>query len=627
MKQSLKHLTTLLILCVISMVLFALQSFAVPAAPGTPYVGSERACRSHVGSTLVTLDSIPAGAQNGSQKMPKPGETTKNIPLLTLVIGFNGMPYRDDFDWADEIFNRDESLRAYYTDMSFGKFTFDPVQESCAYGKNGNTNRYDKANDGVIHVTLSRKHENWTGVGLTALTIKARDLSMAKAISEALSAASSFINFKDYDANNDGKIDTNEMALACIFAGYEASAIDEDGFIYGVEKYLWAHAWTLEEMIEEYNWNNRTFSLPTPSGVAVTSYIATAELLNDDESEPISVLAHELGHYLGLPDLYNTQVSPSGEWLGYDVDCVSVMASGSWGVDPDGGYIPYSMDAWSRYVLGWINPTVADKTGTFNVISQTYGNKTQDFSALRIDTQNKDEYYLLENRQHNKWDAGLASDYDGATVTSGIILWHVDMGVYETYADDNCVNNPDHRPAVMPLYPESGDDDAVHFTGDDDYVYIGNPFFDASIWSKHYAADHGSALDLPMYGRDGNGDSRAARMNTGIKVQFVSNSAHTMKIKLDTSHKVHFHNWELTKTTVQPTCTEDGKGTYTCSECKQTKTDTIPALAHEIGDGGVCARCGKAFCPFCHQEHTGFFGGIVGFFHRILYRLTHLFSR
>ncbi len=625
MKKTVKHLLVLLALCMIGFVLFSLSSFAVPAAPGSAFAGADALCRSHAGKTLVTLDSIPADSRNASRKIPKPGKTTKNIPLLTLVIGFKDVPYQDGYNWADEIFKGDESLRTYYSDMSFGQFTFEPVVESCAYGKDGNTNKYDKVNDGVIHVSLSRKHDNWTGIGLTGLGVAARDLSMAQSIAEAILKASAFIDFKQYDANNDGKIATNEMALALVFAGYEAAAIDPETFDSNLEKYLWAHAWTLEEMIEEYGWKSRTFSIPTPAGVAVSSYIAIAEQMSKDEQEPISVLAHELGHYLGLPDLYNTQVKPGGDWVDYDVSYASVMSGGSWGEKPDGGIIPYSMDVWSRYVLGWVEPVAANKSGTYNVVSQSYSGN-QDFTAVRIDTQNDNEYYLLENRQHQKWDAGIAKNYEGASLTSGIILWHVDMGVFDKYFDDNGVNNGDHRPAVMPLYPESDNDNTVTFLGKSKNIYVFNPFYDSVIWNNKYKSA-GSMLDLPMYGRDGKGDDRAARQTTGIKVQFVNKTAHDMQIKLDMSAKKHFHKWELTATAKRATCTEAGSGTYTCSECKQTKTDSIPALDHDIGGNGVCSRCGKAFCPYCHKEHTGFFGNIVAFFHRIIYRLTHLFSR
>ena len=621
MKTSSKKLMLTLAFVLLCLAVFAVAAFAVPAAPGSPYTGQEALCRSHPGK-LVTFDQIPAGEQNGARKMPRPGETTKNIPLLTLVIGFKDIGYRSDYDWAEEIYRSNESLRAYYTDMSFGKFTFDPVAETSAYRKDGNDNRADQANDGVIHVTLNRNHENWTGYGLTQTGVALRDLSMARVIHDAIQKAGDYMDFAQYDADRNGEIGTNELAIALVFAGFEASAIDEDGFVEGVAKYLWAHAWSLTEMIEDYGWSSRQMTEPTPDGVKVASYIAIAEQLARDQMEPISVLAHELGHYLGLPDLYNTLYDTRGEWGGYDVFNASVMASGSWGVNPDGGIMPYSMDAWSRYVLGWIQPAEAKTDGTYRVISQSYGTGTQDFAAVRIETQNEGEYYLLENRQPQKWDAGLPQGYEGASLTSGIILWHVDMNTFEKYTDDNAVNNPDHHPAVMPLYPESSDGEHFTFLGSENDVYYGNPFYDAAYWSSFPGL--GAALDLPIYAREG-ADTRAGRLASGIRVQFLSNSAHNMSIRLDTRSKVHFHQWKETALIRAATCTEPGQHVVTCEGCSKTETQTIPALGHDIGSDGVCTRCGKAFCPLCKGEHTGFFGSIVGFFHRLIWRMTHLF--
>ncbi len=186
-RNSLKLMLTvaLVLLCLAA---FAAAAFAVPAAPGSPYTGQEALCRSHPGE-LVTLDRIPAGQKGGPRRIPRPGETTRDIPLLTLVIGFRDIGYRDDYDWANEIYRSQESLRAYYSDMSFGKFTFDPVRESSACGVDGNTNRADRADDGVIHVTVNRNHDNWTGVGLTQTGVKLRDLAMARAICDAINEA------------------------------------------------------------------------------------------------------------------------------------------------------------------------------------------------------------------------------------------------------------------------------------------------------------------------------------------------------------------------------------------------------------------------------------------------------
>ena len=627
MKKSYRRLLVVLALVLLCLAAFAVSAFAVPARPGSPFTGQDALCRSHPGE-LVTLDDIPNKVTNGASKIPRPGDTTKDIPLLTLVIGFSNMAYRDDFDWAGEIYRSEKSLHAYYTDMSFGKFTFDRVNETSAYQNDGNTNRYDQVNDGVIHVKLNSKHYNWIGMGLTAVEVAANDLRMAQAICDAINQASKYIDFAAYDANRDGVIGTNEMALSLVFAGYEASAIDENGFTEAYSKYLWAHAWSIAEMKDEYGWGDRTLATPTPDGVKVSDYIAIAEQMMKNQMEPISVLAHELGHYLGLPDLYNTLYDVTGAWGGYDVFHASVMASGSWGVDPDGGFIPYSMDAWSRYVLGWIQPTEADRDGTYTLVSQNYGGGTQDFSAVRIQTQNDGEYYLLENRQLTKWDAGLAQAYEGASLIGGVIVWHVDMNVFDKYFDDNMVNNADHRPAVMPLYPESDDGESFAFVGKRADIYVGNPFFDAAYWNKGFA-DLGAALDLPIYGRaeNSNPDDRDARLLSGIKVAFLSNSGKQMNVRLDFKNQLHFHTWQETAVVKAPTCTETGTSNVVCTGCGKTGTQTTPALGHDINGDGVCNRCGKAFCPYCHGEHTGFFGSIVAFFHRLIWRMTRLFTR
>lgn len=70
------------------------------------------------------------------------------------------------------------------------------------------------------------------------------------------------------------------------------------------------------------------------------------------------------------------------------------------------------------------------------------------------------------------------------------------------------------------------------------------------------------------------------------------------------------HNWEVTSEE-KATCEKDGSKTYTCADCKETKTETIPATGHKFGDwqtvttqsvftGGVQKR----ICSICGKEET-----------------------
>ena len=70
------------------------------------------------------------------------------------------------------------------------------------------------------------------------------------------------------------------------------------------------------------------------------------------------------------------------------------------------------------------------------------------------------------------------------------------------------------------------------------------------------------------------------------------------------------HNWEVTSEE-KATCEKDGSKTYTCADCKETKTETIPTTGHKFGDwqtvttqsvftGGVQKR----ICSICGKEET-----------------------
>lgn len=75
----------------------------------------------------------------------------------------------------------------------------------------------------------------------------------------------------------------------------------------------------------------------------------------EPENGGVGVFAHEFGHDLGLPDLYDTSggENSTGFW--------TLMSSGSWlnnGTD-DIGSIPGHMGAWEKFQLGWLNYDVA----------------------------------------------------------------------------------------------------------------------------------------------------------------------------------------------------------------------------------------------------------------------------
>jgi len=138
------------------------------------------------------------------------------------------------------------------------------------------------------------------------------------------------------------------------------------------------------------------------------------------ETDPVGVYAHESGHLLGLPDLYDVtgRIDPTNNFLGY----WEIMALGEWnpnnglpcpGTSPCPGTYPALHSAWSKTQLGWLTsgqicgPTASGtcivQSGTAaNITIQNLEQSTSGVQAVKIPIAfNKDgtmTYYLLEMR-------------------------------------------------------------------------------------------------------------------------------------------------------------------------------------------------------------------------------------
>jgi hypothetical protein len=135
----------------------------------------------------------------------------------------------------------------------------------------------------------------------------------------------------------------------------------------------------------------------------------------------IGIMVHELGHDLGLPDLYDIDGSSEG------VGSWSLMATGSWNQVSRAGDSPAHMDPWSKYFLGWINPTLV--TTTLNSESISRSATSPDIYQLLPGTPLSGEYFLVENRQRVNYDSGLPG--------AGLLIWHIDTAKKRNDNRDN----------------------------------------------------------------------------------------------------------------------------------------------------------------------------------------------
>jgi immune inhibitor A len=105
------------------------------------------------------------------------------------------------------------------------------------------------------------------------------------------------------------------------------------------------------------------------------------------ENGGVGVFAHEFGHDLGLPDLYDTNAGENGTGFW------TLMSSGSWASDSKDaiGDNPVHMGAWEKLALGWLGDDLAVTTlgadATFD-LGPAEGATRNRYQALRVNLPN-----------------------------------------------------------------------------------------------------------------------------------------------------------------------------------------------------------------------------------------------
>ncbi|MBT9169263.1 MAG: Immune inhibitor A [Syntrophomonadaceae bacterium] len=142
-------------------------------------------------------------------------------------------------------------------------------------------------------------------------------------------------------------------------------------------------------------------------------------------ASPFGVYVHEMGHQLGLPDLYNTVTGRSqvGVWC--------LMDYGTWAGN---GAKPSMLSAWCREYLGWLDVSTVTTSGKHHLKTATSDRRIH---KIRIDvaTNPDKEYFLIEYRRKDD----PAAFYDKALPGNGVLIWHINNAV--GVVRNNDVNN------------------------------------------------------------------------------------------------------------------------------------------------------------------------------------------
>lgn len=327
--------------------------------------------------------------------------------------------YSSDKYWYDTFFSDDKSsMKTYYKEVSNGNFYFYPVEETYASAASDGV-----VNDGVVEVVIPYKHP------MASTGSESNEDAVSRMA--ALEAATKYIDFAKYDKNGDGYISYTELAIVFVCGGYEYSFTRSrpcDKMAFGV----WAH--------------QTSGSGIKTNGVTVgRTFLRVGEYLTDTQPITMGTVAHELGHHIGAPDLYDENKTSSSSNWSYAGD-VSLMASGSWNniSGKQRGSSPSYMDPYNAIECGLLPVTEVYEDGEYTMYSR-HSSKGE-YNILKIRTANPKEYYLVENRYHEECD----TQFDAiASTNRAIMIWHID----ENIASGSGVNTSGkgHDPGVVPM--------------------------------------------------------------------------------------------------------------------------------------------------------------------------------
>jgi immune inhibitor A len=260
--------------------------------------------------------------------------------------------WQEDFDrryYEDIYYSEDPgvpSVKQYYESQSSGRYTVDGevtdwvevAYNEARYGNNACGSNVCRSVWEVVADGVNTWYEEQVAAGRTPEEIRT-DLA-------EYDIQDRYDHDGDGDfAEPDGYIDHFQI----VHAGEDESA---GGGAQG-EDAIWAHRWYAYV-------DSAGVTGPAGNPAGGTEIADTGLWVGDYTMQPenggVGVFAHEFGHDLGLPDLYDTAGGENGTGFW------TAMSSGSWLGMGDGsiGGLPNDLGPWEKLQLGWLDYDVAE---------------------------------------------------------------------------------------------------------------------------------------------------------------------------------------------------------------------------------------------------------------------------
>jgi immune inhibitor A len=409
---------------------------------------------------------VDFGTQTLTQTGGTPGPVHNQIPAPDRnwdgnATDDNSTYWVDDFNrshYQDLMFGSGESFKDFYLKQSNGRFLAKgdvsdwvkvPYNEA-RYGSN-------KYSDASVY---------WPFVKDTGDAWYASQKAAGKSDAEIKTYLAQFDKVDRYDFDHDGDFNEPDGYIDHFQAIHAGEGEEAGGGAQGADA-IWSHRWFAYS-------NGAGSSGPAGNLNGGTQIGNTGMWIGDYTTEPenggLGVFAHEFGHDLGLPDLYDTAGGDNGTGFW------TLMSGGSWlnhGTDSI-GTTPGYMGAWEKLQLGWLDyktvPFGTDMTvklGPADKASKT------NYQALVVPLPER-TVTTDHNKPHSgsaEWWSGLGDNLN-ATLARGIDLTGATSGSVSAYVQGGLEEDYDY------LYAE------VSTNGGTSWTQVGAPIDGTFAWAQ-----------------------------------------------------------------------------------------------------------------------------------------------
>ncbi len=357
----------------------------------------------------ITLQSDGKSGASSTVREDFPGQITEPLPsnILAVMVEFSDVHFQTEPLYPDFLVHDQEFFERWMLHLS--DFFYDASHGS-----------YEMDYTVFPEVFRMARPMAWYGSDIPGKT----DVRLMDILPDLMQASSAQISYSDYDG----------------LIIFHAGAGQETDIERNSTESIWSTFLTRRAMQAYFDPDNDDYpGFVTPDSAILTNVVIVPEHQyhsyfpaegEEHASDYIfslyGVLAHQFGHVLGLPTLFDND---SSNGVSQGIGNWGLMGTGVWNGN---GYVPAQLSAWSRYFLNWEEYETITTDGEGFVVDHFLNHQEGATRLYKVPISER-EYFLLENRQQNP--DGSLDPYTSLPSYSFKLLPEGEQDYYENYPD------------------------------------------------------------------------------------------------------------------------------------------------------------------------------------------------